>query len=154
MVDELRTNDVLVKVSGSTVTLQPLTENKAIRVKLLGSGKGETEQGLMVWLEMNMQKEEWKETLVISAWNDNKICGPHYEIASCSNKGAGGVTRPISFWMNEENPQKHVEMLRIAPDGVYGKVFKFMNGFSLMETADGKGVQLVKPDGSVAKEWR
>jgi len=135
-------------------TIQPSEPDKALRLRLIGTGEGETGQHLMVWLEINLTSEPWKETLIISAWNDDKIVGPHYEIASCSNKGAGGKTRPISFWMNEENPQKHVEVMRIAPEGVYIKVFKFMNNWALTETADGKGIQLVKPDGSVAKQWK
>lgn len=134
-------------------TLQPSEPNKALRLRLIGTDKGETDQGLMVWLEINMTSEPWKETLVISAWNDDKIVGPHYEIASGSNKGAGGVTRPISFWMNEENPTKHVEVMRISPEGVYCKVFRFMNGWALTETPNEKGIQLVKPNGSIAKKW-
>jgi hypothetical protein len=136
------------------VTLKPQAQNKAMRVILIGTGEGETDQHLMAWFEMNMTSEPWKETFIVSAWNDKKIVGPHYEITSCSNRGAGGVTRPISFWMNEENPTKHVKVFEINPKGVEGKTFMFQNGWALTETSDGKGIQLVRPDGSVAKEWQ
>lgn len=114
-------NKHMVKITteDNTITIRPETNDKPIRIKLIGTGKGETDQGLMAWIQLEMTDQEWYETLVISAWNDKKICGSHYEIASCSNKGAGGITRPISIWMNQENPTKHVEMLRITPEAVY-----------------------------------
>jgi hypothetical protein len=72
----------------------------------------------MAWVEFNLKPEEYKETMIIAAWNDNLIVGPHFEITSCADVGQGGVLRPIIFYMNTERPQKHIPLLTINPDGI------------------------------------